>query len=566
MFSIRDLLWDYPAGVIFFVRKFQLVFTIFMMVTLGALAVVLTVSLANNKIQSKLHDGTLKIGVMGSFSVINPLDVSASEPEKLMKTLLFNSLVTIDSSGQIYPELAETWEISPDGKTYTFFLKKNIKWHDGVELTSQDVLTTFTLLQSGDKDTVQGNIAKDLVVTPSGVYEVSFKLPQVNAAFLELMETPILPAHVYREFTLARLAEQGDTFLPIGTGPYSYKQKKGNVVTFTRNKDYFKGTPSIPTLTVTFFEKYEKARNSIYSGAIHLLYPIDSVYMKDFESSVAFSNTLKLASIQRTNNVRVLIVNIRPTAENQHGIQVDQVDFRQTLAQSIDRSAIISAVAGSTPAFGPYDATSAIYSTKVETSLPFDNTAVAKKLEKLGWLYPYSGALFRMKGDTELSLAITFLDTVVNREVASILRKQLAEAGINASLRGVTSETLQQQVLPDKDFELLLFEIQTGIDPDQYGLWHSSQTVFPGLNLGSFSSASIDGLLEKGRLQTNRDKRWEIYSTFQEELVKQAPAVFLYHPAYFEVYFDIIDRKTTSSTIEPNYRFRNIHEWKLFAR
>ncbi|PIY17835.1 hypothetical protein COZ14_01790, partial [Candidatus Dojkabacteria bacterium CG_4_10_14_3_um_filter_Dojkabacteria_WS6_41_9] len=173
------------------------------------------------------------------------------------------------------------------------------------------------------------------------------------------------------------------------------------------------------------------------------------------------------------------------------------------------------------------------------------------------------GASYRTKGDIELKITLTYLDTETNSEIAQNLRKQLLAEGINLLFNKVSEDVLLQQVLPQKEFELLLFEIHTGVDPDQYGLWHSSQTNFPALNLSEYNSSEVDTLLERGRLQTNLDKRTEIYKQFQERLTTDAVAIFLYHPAFYEVYFDIIDRKVPLTVSSSTDRFTGVNTWTL---
>jgi peptide/nickel transport system substrate-binding protein len=296
-----------------------------------------------------------------------------------------------------------------------------------------------------------------------------------------------------------------------------------------------------------------------------MLTGIDTANGGILKDALSSSPHIKMSKVTQKNNTRVVFFNIHPTAENLHNIPVDDVAFRQAVVQAVNKDEVVSQVDASSVAFGPYDASSYIYDKNVESILPFNSKESNASFEKLGWTYPYSGAPFRMKQDNELQLTLTFLDTPINHRVSALLKEQFAKSGINLSLRGVSSEVLQQQVLPEKDFELLLFEVSTGIDPDQYGLWHSSQTVFPGLNLGSFAVSAIDTQLEKGRLQVNRDKRIEIYKEFQKQLVKQAPVIFLYHPAYYEAYFDIIERKSVTAVVAPADSFESIQEWKLLT-
>lgn len=557
--GIRDFLWEYPAFVMMLVRKFAFLFTLLSGFLVGIVLLFLLIGSVQSSIASRIFGDTLRYGVIGSLEVINPLEVSPSDAEQMAVKLLYNGLVTIDETGKIYPDLADTWAISPDGRTYTFFLKKGIKWHDGYELTAKDVATTYELVKSGDTETVIGSIAKDVEVQIVGMYEVSFSLKQVNAAFFELAAIPIIPDHVYANINYSRLVELGDSLSPVGTGPYKYVRKNGDTVLFVRNGDYFKGVPYIREISLKLFPNYDVAEESLVAGKIHALAPIDSRTVTRLQAVGSVASRLQISALTQANNHRVLLFNMQENGSTQAKVQ----RVRQAVAQAINKNEITSLVNGASEAFGPYDKSSYAYDSTVETLLPYSPSESAALLEAEGWKYAYSGALYRSKNDSELKITLVYLENEINKQVASQLRSQLEKVGVNLALQGVTSDQLVQNTLPKKEFEMLLFEIHTGSDPDQYGLWHSSQTVFPGLNLGGYNSVTVDALLEKGRLQTNRDKRLEIYQQFQSEIVKDAVVIFLYHPAYFEANFDIIERKLPTTIVDPSDRFSQVHTWKL---
>ncbi len=564
MHSIRDVLWAYPKYVMSFVRMFSFLFRILSGAALGLLLVACVWLVASGQAGRWLFGDTLRYGLISEVTQINPLEFGASDAEKTITNLLYNGLVTINANGQITPELADTWEVSPDGRTYTFFLKRDITWHDGTPFTAQDVVTTFQILQSGDKDTVLGEIAKSVECKQIGDYEVQFTLSQVNAAFFELMTIGLLPDHIYKDFTYARLVDQGDAITPIGTGPYVYAGQKDDVYTFRANTKYFKDVPAIKHVTIEVFDSYPLAEVALLSGKIHALAPLDLMNSSAILGDVQSGTHLKIQKYSEVNNTRLVLFNVAANKDKTQPPSVWlSVAMRQLVAQAINKTIVAQQIQGAVPAFGPYNKSSYAYNAEVESLLVYDPNVVKTSLEKLGWVYPYSGAPYRMLKEKELGFTLTFLDNQSNRIVAQNIKTQLGDVGINVTLDGITSEDMQQKVISQQDFEALLFEIHSGVDPDQYGLWHSSQTTFPGLNLGSYKSSLVDTLLQKGRLQIDRDKRLEVYQQFQKELVKDAPAIFLYHPAYYEANFDIIDRNVPEQVIDPSDRFMNVNTWKL---
>lgn len=564
MAFLRDLLWSYPQLIISLVSRLRFLFTVIFGMAFGVLLLLGVWGVSRSKVNRAIFDGTLHIGVVSTFTAINPLDVGSSETEKIIAKLLFNGLISIDESGRMYPELADTWEVSPDGKTYTFFLKKNIKWHDGVELTAKDVASTFALLQSSKSGNL-GAIAEKVKVSVGGPYEISFTLPQPNAAFLELMTLPILPDHIYKNMTFGRITELGDSLTPIGTGPYQFVSHKGNNTVVVANQQYFKGAPRIPSVTIAHFASYETAQKAFLKGDIHVLTPLEGASLQDMMSHISESSHIKISAIPQSNNMRLVFFNVKKKADATEAQQSLAIlnDVRLAFSYAVNRADISLLIPFSRPAYGPYDTSSYIYSAESVAAYGFSLSKANETLEKAGWKYANPGALYRTKGDNELRLTLTYLQTDINQTIASQLKRQAEQVGINLSLRAVTGDELQQSILSLRDFELLLFEVQTGVDPDQYGLWHSSQAAFPGLNLGGFSSSVVDNLLEKGRLQLNRDKRITVYTDLQKQLLKDVPALFLYHPAQIEVYFDIINRQLPDSVVDVTDRYSSIHEWTL---
>ena len=437
-------------------------------------------------------------------------------------------------------------------------MKKGIKWHDGYDFTSKDVAATFALLQSGDADTVVGAIAKDVTVQVMGTYAIKFTLKQVNSAFLELTSTPILPEHLYTGMSYSRMVELGDSIATVGTGPYRYIKRVDDSLILQENANYYKGKPAIKEIEIKVYQSYELAEAAFLTGEVQVFAPIELEKISRLEKMESSSRRFMVQPMVQANNIRLLIFNIKKT----NGIG-QNVEVRQAIAKAIDKQSLIKSMPGATVAYGPYDKSSFAYTSLVESVLPYSKSEANSLLEHQGWVYPYSGASYRVKQDKDLAFTLTYYDSKINKKVAEDIQAQLATVGVKVTLAGITSDTLTQSVLPQKEFEVLLLEIHTGTDPDQYGLWHSSQTTFPGLNLGGYNSPQVDTLLEKGRLQTNRDKRLEVYQQFQVALVKDAEAVFLYHPAYYEAYFDIIDRKIPVTVVDPSDRFSSIQTWKL---
>ena len=135
-------------------------------------------------------------------------------------------------------------------------------------------------------------------------------------------------------------------------------------------------------------------------------------------------------------------------------------------------------------------------------------------------------------------------------------------AGIGITITTYPISQLTQEFIKPRNYEMLLFGEVLGKIPDPFPFWHSSQIKDPGLNLTKYENKKADGLLETARVSLDEATRAQKYRDFQDILIADAPAVFLYRPDY--VYF--VDKKIgggvgTEMIVDPSERFANIENW-----
>ncbi len=122
-------------------------------------------------------------------------------------------------------------------------------------------------------------------------------------------------------------------------------------------------------------------------------------------------------------------------------------------------------------------------------------------------------------------------------------------------------EQITQEAISTRNFEMLLYEVETSTDPDQYNLWHSLKINYPDLNLSGYEYDRVDILLEEGRQSNNRNTRKQKYDLFQKYLVADAPAIFLYTPIFEYITKDNLNGLDMESINHAYDRFHNIEEW-----
>lgn len=225
-------------------------------------------------------------------------------------------------------------------------------------------------------------------------------------------------------------------------------------------------------------------------------------------------------------------------------------------------------VTTSTPGVSPEHPLSANF---VTTSTPSENSeeesirdAISKQLDIE--LNP-AQLFYRFKKGGNKKDVIGFeLVTAATPEyakVAEIIAGYFQEVGVQLKVRLVDPQDIVREVLRSRNYDMLLYGIVVGSEPDQYPFWHSSQIGYPGLNLSQYSNKSVDQLLEKIRITTSSDEVAQLYADFANVLTADVPAVFLYTPTYTYAMIDTIKGFGVDRIAKPSDRFSNISDWYI---
>jgi peptide/nickel transport system substrate-binding protein len=152
--------------------------------------------------------------------------------------------------------------------------------------------------------------------------------------------------------------------------------------------------------------------------------------------------------------------------------------------------------------------------------------------------------------------------------IAYSIKDQWAELGVNLEIEAFDATVIQdaasiEEVIKLRDYEILLFGEILEITPDLYPFWHSSQVKAPGLNLSAYENKEVDELLEEARQSLDEQERKEALESFQEILIKDVPAVFLYSPDYLYFVSEEIKGITTKIISDPSQRLSDIENWYI---
>lgn len=218
--------------------------------------------------------GTYVEGVVGSPRYINPA-YAASDVDRDLIELIFAGLMKFDENGKIVPDLAREYAISEDGKTYEFYLKENLLWHDLKPLTADDVVFTIKTIQDNALKSPLQPTWWGVKVEKISDLGIRFELKNPSAVFLENCTLKIMPKHIWQDVSSENFPLTDYNFKPVGSGPYKLagdikKDKDGNVesLELTANKNYSGGKPNIEKIAFRFFKDKDELISALNSKKI----------------------------------------------------------------------------------------------------------------------------------------------------------------------------------------------------------------------------------------------------------------------------------------------------------
>jgi peptide/nickel transport system substrate-binding protein len=503
------------------------------------------------------YGGTYVEGAAGNPRYVNPLLSSYNDVDRDLVALIFNGLTTANEHGEILPDLAESWELSPDSLSYTFALRQDVRWHDGTPFSADDVIFTIDLLRSAD---FQGqpdlsDLWRSVKVERLGTYTVRLTLAEPFAPFLSYTTIGLLPAHLLHDVSAGSLHSHSFNQHPVGTGPFELRELTARHALLEANTSYYAGRPYLDKIEFVFYSDYASALNAYRRGEVHGLSRLPAAY----ETAALSEEHLQLYTAPLSGTALVFLNLDRPLFQERA--------VRQALLWATDRQRLIDQVLNGHALLA--DGLVMPYSWAYEanaTHYEYNPAKAIMVLEQAGWK-DLNGDGVREKGDLTLQFALLTNSDETRVQIINELTRQWAQVGIRAVPQTVGVAGLVQDFMAPHNYDAILYEWQKmPFDPDPYPMWHSTQRSGSGQNYAGYSSEKGDLLMEAARSTTDPARRGALYRDVQRLLAEDVPVLPLYHP----VYTCAVDARVHNVQVGPLHdfpdRFRTVREWYVATR
>lgn len=483
--------------------------------------------------------GSYRESLQGEVKSVNPLFPDNSATADVI-SLVFSGLTKVNGKREIVADIAERWEVSDDRKTYTFYLRDNLKWHDGIPLTAKDVAFTVSLLQNPDTRSpfsANWNGVKYEVLNDK---TIKFILPSSYGNFLTNTTIGILPKHRLERVKPSNLRSYEFNQRPIGSGPYKLEllEVDNAIVELSANENYYIHKPYINKVI------FQLSSNSNAS--------IEALIRRQVEA-VAAVQPADVGTVEKIEGINVYRIGLPAYVGaffNMRSPGLTKLDVRKALAYAVDRESIIR---------------DNVNGEAIKAYYPLPAGFVGFNPNAVRYDYDLTKAkeLMAKSVKEKLRLRLVTLSNSNYEKIAEQLANNWRQLGVEVEIVAVDNLELQQNYIRSRNYDVLLYGQNLGLDSDVYSFWHSSQVNDPGLNVSAYKNTDADKLLEAGRLAKDQKYKATRYAGFVDIWAKDVPAVILYSPYYSYAQSDAVRGFNSVKISAPSDRFYNIYDWYI---
>lgn len=485
-----------------------------------------------------INASTLTLSISSSPSRLNPILANDSASSEIA-SWLFNGLFKYDKNGQIVGDIAKSYSFETPKKLIVK-LKDNVFWHDGVNLTTKDVVFTYDqIINPKVFNSIKSNFNEidSLNIIDNYTLEINYKNPYFKA--LEIWMVGLLPYHILKDEK--NLMTSSFNKAPIGNGSYKVKEFKANYdIELFANENFYDGKPNISKILYKFIPDPNTA----------------FLYLKQGKLDIGGLTPMQISrQIDDEFRKNYTILESPSFAFTYLGFNLDNPKFkdkkvREALALAINKDELIDILffGYAQVCNGPFMPNTFAYNSEV--------VPITQNIERAKELLNQAG--YNEKNPLSFEM-VTNTGNDIRINTAQILQYQLKKIGVNMKIRVMEWQAFLNTVVHPRNFETVLLGWSLALMPDAYPLWHSNSAKLGGFNLVNYRNSQVDKLIEKGVNTINKDELSKIYKEIFKLISYDLPYLFLYIPSSITV----VNKKIEN--LEPTFMgiMHNQKDWKI---
>jgi peptide/nickel transport system substrate-binding protein len=505
-------------------------------------------------------------GLAGAPQYVNPLLAQYNPVDQDLVALIFSGLTRLDDQGELQPDLASRWTISPDGLVYLFHLRQDVRWSDGEPFDADDVLFTIGLMQDPEFPGVPylGDLWRTVKAEKVDDYTVRFHLEEPLPTFADYTTIGILPEHILRDASARDLLTHPFNTNPIGTGPFLLEDISAERALLVPNRrhvpppgrqDARREQPYLAGMEFRFYPTYERLLTAYETGEIQGISYVPPYLFPE----AAELDSLNLYSA-RLSGYQIVYLNLKDPEDSPF---FQDARVRRALLLALDRQTLVDKALNGQGivANGPIRPWSWAYDSQLPIT-EYDAEQAEALLNEANWI-DTDGDGIRDKNGRPLQFTMLTSEDPIFNGLGQAMAEEWAKHGISVQVEPMGAGLSDR--LQTRDFQAVLVELLLSGDPDPYPLWHQTQ-INDGQNYGGWDNREASETLEQARYLTDREERKSYYDHFQRVFVEETPALIIAYPTYTYAIDKSVHNVQIGPMVNPSERFRSFPDWYINTR
>ena len=505
------------------VHKQQNIVSRFFRVCICLLAITSLFALPSTAAEIK-KGGTMVVVLPGDPPVINSAITSDTSSNNLCGQI-YSTIIRLENSGKVIPYLAKSWDISADGKTYTFKFFDNIKWHDGTPFTAEDVAWSLWNVNreyngpaSGLLKAVESITATDKL---TAVFKLNYAFPPLLRGLAYFNSSTIVPKHI---FSGSDPRKNPANFKPIGTGPFIFKEyKKGSHVIVERNPNFhLNGRPYLDRIVFQIIPNKTARALALEKGDVDFIpyyaLPLSQVPNLDKNPKISVAIAMRL------------IAGEYMTFLNNRNAPLNKKEVRQALYYALDREELLQKAGfgyGKVSAAAISSLQQVFYTDKVR-AYPHDPERAEKMLDAAGYPRKADGKRFSLRISYDKKQGPL-------TPAAKLMRIHLGKIGVELKISALDSGSWRDSVFKKWDYDMTMGSFSTGPDPaigtERLYVCRNIKKLFA-RNASGYCNPKLDEVFEAAAKELNEEKRIALYHEAMNILTEDVPHLWLWDRHY----------------------------------